>query len=313
LILSFYGIIPLAWFLILLDIFYLKGKIKSILPINPENQRLFLLFFLWPHIVMSLVTMLDREYLKSYKNSIFSYKLLGFVAIFFFYFLNKELFFFIYAILTLRHFTCQQIGLEILTSGPQPKSSYIPYFLVIFSLNSWVEFPRFPLLSDLRIFLNRHHLDFYFFGIVALLLFSYTVRGYLKNKKNLIIFGNFLLLVSIYLAYLLGYPFFSFLIPRVIHDLSAIIFYIFHDYNRNKREKKNLIFKVIPHTEKYFFIWPILFSFLFANFLFEIAIKIEIISFLLFGMGLIHYLIEDFIWKRDGLHRREIFLKRGEL
>jgi len=167
-LLSFYGIIPLVWLVLIIDIFYLNGKIKSILPLNPDDQRLFLLFFLWPHIIMSLVTMLDKEYIRGYRNSIYSYKFLGFLTIFFVYFINKDLFFFIYAILTLKHFTCQQIGMETLISGRQPKSSYIYYFVILLILNCWVEFPRLPLLGDLRYFLITYKLDFYFFGVVSL-------------------------------------------------------------------------------------------------------------------------------------------------
>jgi hypothetical protein len=151
-------------------------------------------------------------------------------------------------------------------------------------------------------------LDFYFFGFVSLLLFYETYIRLLNNKKNPIIQGNFLLFITIFLAFLLGYPFLAFLIPRVVHDLSAMIFYFFHDYNRNKDDKKNSIFKIIPYTKKYFFIWPVLFSFLFANILYELAIRMEIMAFVLFSIGLIHYFIEDFIWKKDGLHRREITL-----
>lgn len=308
LIVSFYGIIPFVWLILIVDIFYLNGKIKSILPVNPENQRLFLLFFLWPHIIMSLITMLDKEYLVSYKNSINRYKLLGFILVLFIYFFNKELFFFVYAILTLKHFTCQQIGLETLTSGPQPKFIYLAYFLILLMLNCWVEFPGLPLLGDLRLLLLKYKLDFYFFGFVTLILFYNTHQRYLNNKKNPIIQGNFLFVVTIYLTFLLGYPFFSFLIPRILHDLTAIIFYLFHDYNRNKTEKKNSIFRIIPYTEKYFFIYPLLFSFLFANFLFELAIRTEVMAIFLFSMGLTHYFIEDFIWKKGGIHRREILI-----
>jgi hypothetical protein len=307
-LLSFYGIIPLVWLVLVIDIFYLNGKIKSILPSNPDDQRLFLLFFLWPHIIMSLVTMLDKEYMGGYIKSINIYKSLGFISIFFIYFINKEFFFLIYAILTLKHFTCQQIGMEILSSGPQPKSSFVTYFLILLVLNCWVEFPRLPLLGDLRFFLVTYKLDFYFFGVVSVFLFYKTFCQYLKNNKNPIILGNSLLLVTIYLTFLLGYPFFSFLIPRIIHDLTAMIFYLFHDYNRNINEKKNSIFKIIPYTQKYFFIWPFLFSILFANFLFELAIRFEVMAIFLFSLGLLHYFVEDFIWKKDGLHRREIFV-----
>jgi len=300
-LLSVYGVIPLVWFFLALDIFYLKGKIKLILPTNPHDLRTFLIFFLWPHVIMSLITMLDKEYLKGYKPAFKNFKIIGMVLIFSICFIDKKVFFIIYAILTLKHFTCQQIGLEKLTSSIPRKSSYLFYFFTLLVLNIWAEFPTLYPFNEIKLYIFNNNLELHLFGLVTL---AYFYDSY-KNS-GAIAWGNFFLLMTICLSYILGYPFFSFLIPRVIHDFTAMIFYIFHDYNRNKNEKKNLLFKFIPYSKKYFFIWPILFSFLFANLLFELAIRIEIIAFFSFGIGLLHYFLEDFIWKREGLHRREI-------
>jgi len=305
-----YGIIPIVWLFLFLDIIYLNGKIKSILPMNPDNLRIFLIFFLWPHIIMSIVTMFDKEYLKSYKTSFKNFKIIGFILIFSICFINKEVFFAIYAILTLKHFTCQQIGLEKLTSSAPSKSPYLIYFLTLLILNCWVEFPGLSPFKDLKLFIFGNHLEYHFLAIIFLVFFF---NSYRRPKKGFIVWGNFFLLLTIVLSYILGYPFFSFLIPRIIHDLTAMIFYGFHDYNRNKAKKNNVLFSFLPYSQKYFFLLPILFSFIFANFLFELAIRIEVIAIFSFGLGLLHYFLEDFIWKKEGPHRREvaIFPRKG--
>lgn len=60
------------------------------------------------------------------------------------------------------------------------------------------------------------------------------------------VLANAAMIASILILYSLGYSFFLILIPRVIHDLSAFVFYTAHDLNRNQpstARTPNLIYR----------------------------------------------------------------------
>src|SRR5437762_4035318 len=62
--------------------------------------------------------------------------------------------------------------------------------------------------------------------------------------KAFLIANSAMPIVSVYL-YAEGYYFFAVLGPRVIHDATAFIFYMVHDYNRHHEAPRNGLYKVL--------------------------------------------------------------------
>ena len=66
LLLGLYAIIPIALAVVLLDVLILGDRLQEMLPSRPEKIRAFTVFFMFPHIIASLLLYADARYLRRY-------------------------------------------------------------------------------------------------------------------------------------------------------------------------------------------------------------------------------------------------------
>jgi len=132
--------------------------------------------------------------------------------------------------------------------------------------------------------------------------------------------NSFLVLSSFYL-YVEQYYFLAILIPRLVHDITAYIFYVTHDYNRHREQPKNFIYQFTNRCHlPIFMVLPIL-SFALAfvlqaygdywisyisKTLFEVEFRKAVTLGLLGYLALMHYYTEAFTWKQDSPYRQFI-------
>jgi hypothetical protein len=252
LLLGLYSIIPIAVAVVLLDIFFFNGALKGKLPHSPDDLLVFAVFFNLPHIVASSLCFADVEYLKYYRLRIIAPILIVLGSLVFFptLFLNPVFSAAVY-LWTVIHVIGQQFGMIRLMGKNSSKLLGLWKWVAI-ALGAVVYFGTY--VSGAQI----GHTDEWvrkatlLGGWTLAVPFSWLAwKIYSKAESELgkrSVLGNFAMMLSVVVLYQLGYSFFLVLIPRVIHDLSAFIFYTAHDLNRNRFHTPNLVYRALRAT-----------------------------------------------------------------
>ena len=239
-LLAIYGVLPLFGLTILCDVLFLDSVLQNVLPSNPYAWRLITVFLVYPHIMASTLTLFDGEYFSSYKGEIGKALMIAlsltlglpFIA-------SLQTQFLVFASYTIYHVMTQQVGIAAIMWGKPTK---------LFNLWKWV-FVGQSLLAYLLIYSGSGTI----FGIsgeivcalIALFFPFFAFLTYRLDQQSETRFGAYYLWANsfmvLFVIYCLtqNYLFFAILGPRLIHDLSAFVFYVTHDHNRNRRERKN--------------------------------------------------------------------------
>jgi hypothetical protein len=129
------------------------------------------------------------------------------------------------------------------------------------------------------------------------------------------------LVLSSFYLFVQQYYFFAILVPRLVHDATAYIFYVAHDYNKHHLQPQNSLYRYAARCHLSIFIVLPLCSFLLAfvlqsygdnavnqvsEFLFGIEIRKAITLGFLGYLALMHYYTEAFTWKHGSPYRRFI-------
>tara|TARA_B100001971_G_scaffold84647_1_gene78241 strand:+ start:351089 stop:352015 length:927 start_codon:yes stop_codon:yes gene_type:complete len=296
---NFYLILPLSLLVVLIDILFLDHQLQSFLPNTPNKFFLFTLFFVLPHIVASLITFGEKEYVVHYKKQL-SYSLIFslIVTLIFVYITPQKAYLAIFGIITLFHVIGQQFGLNSGFAQVRGKIflwwKYIGFTSALFS-STLLYFPQTSSLNLYYSFIaiNIFFLIFFLFLTVKCIKLSTNDFG----KRYFI--ANFLLLLFTFVFVLLKYPFFAILGPRFVHDTTAFTFYAVHNFNRSTVSRNKVL---NPITKMNF---SILLTFLSAII---IALFVKDLNYfgLITFLTILHYCVESFMWKGKTLHKEFI-------
>jgi len=228
-LLSIYLIVPLILCISLFDSYFLNGGLRPLVNLQIDSNRVFLAFFIYPHVLMSLLTLWDKEYWDSYKKEVFSVKILPYLLLIPFGLFYTGPFEIIFLFLTIKHFLGQQMGIEtLLSKTDKVYSCFSKYFLlsIIFIfygahvLPSELFFTKLLIsIKDQIIFSNQSPILLSFFSLIIL------IDAYLRGEKSktfkgqLYVWFNGLTLLAIFFTFKLGYPFLGLLIPRFIMSI----------------------------------------------------------------------------------------------
>jgi hypothetical protein len=117
------------------------------------------------------------------------------------------------------------------------------------------------------------------------------------------------------------YYFFAILMPRLVHDATAYIFYVTHDYNKHHQHPQNFIYRIAKQCRLSVFVVLPLLSFLLAfvlqaygdslvSYLTQVLFGAEIRQVVTIGLlgylALMHYYTEAFTWKQGSPYRQFI-------
>ncbi len=310
-----YAVIPISLIIVLIDSLLLNHNLlRSTFSNNPEQWFLWTAIFGTPHIVASLITLADREYIKFYNTKLLIPLVIISAGLYFIpVYLGTTEALFIYAVYTMYHVLAQQFGISIMLLKRKPDILftywkwlsvlvatalyYLAYDRYNISRQSLLGFPLHEIINVVAAAVVA------IASIIAYQIYR-TSNVSFKELPALYLGSNVAMIIAAYLCAINEYTFFLIAIPRVIHDVTAYIIYSTHDQNRNVQQPKNIIYKALAFTGiPPLILCPVL-SIAIAYAIMNINSNIAFISFYL--LALLHYHFESFLWKKDGLHRNSI-------
>ena len=321
-LLSLYVIIPLCFLVQMLDVWFWHGFLKEHLPTKPSHFLLFQIVFGTPHILAStLVLVGSMAYIKRYQRQL----ILMTVGIIVFFgvgslFIPYRVFYILVAAWTVYHVLKQQLGVA---RGICRLPNGAFYLLLGLSVAA-------GLFVYVGIFLNNslepQHAEWIkqCAGLlcVSLILSAGYCQRYVDSQfGQWFLWSNVLLVVSSYYFYVQHYYFLAILVPRLVHDATAYVFYVTHDYNKHHKHPQNLLYRYAARLKVNVFLVLPLSSFFLAfilqaygdefvslitQFFFGVDIRKAITLGLLGYFALMHYYTEAITWKGDSPYRRFI-------
>ncbi len=322
LLLSLYAIIPLCICIQLIDTFFLENYLKDNLPSSPTHFLLFQILFGTPHILASAIVLVgSAEYLKIYKRNILGITLLlavifGFGSLF----IPYKVFYVFVAAWTVYHVIKQQLGVA---RGVCRLPNGAFYLLLSLSIVA-------GLFIYIGIFL-KNSLDVQqvealklFVGLLCTcLVFTavYCHRLIITKTGHRFLWANVLLIVSSFYLYVQQYYFLAILVPRLVHDATAYVFYVTHDFNKHHEQPQNLLYRCAAQLRINIFLVLPLSSFAlafvlqaygdqFVNFLTQFLFDVQIHKVITVGLlgyfALMHYYTEAITWKVGSPYRKYI-------
>jgi len=322
LILGLYSIIPLCFAIYLADVFIWNDYLQSILPSSPTHFILFQVLFGTPHIIASAILLTgNKEYLQFFK-----WKLIGmtiFIIAFFGFgslFIPYIALYLISVCWTVYHVFKQQHGIG---KG-------------ICRLPGWAFYSQLWLSVSAGIFIYigvflKNSLDpqqmVWVKMIATVLTIGLILSSILCQRRVKTTFGkyflwaNTFLIVSSFFFYIQQYYFLAILIPRLVHDATAYIFYVTHDYNKHQPIAQNNLYKYAARCNIHVFLVLPLLSFIltyllqaygdeWVNIITQFFFGTEIYKAITLGLigylSLMHYYTESFTWQVGSPLRRYI-------
>jgi hypothetical protein len=322
LLLGLYAIIPVCLLLQSFDGWYWQGFLRNNLPSSPTHFIVFQILFGTPHIIASAIVLASNtEYLKFYqRNIILMTAALAIVFGIGSLFIPYRVFYLLVAAWTVYHVLKQQHGLARGICRLPPWAFYLLLWLSV-AAGLFIYIGIFLKNSlDLQ---QTEWIKFVAAGLCVALVFSaFFCQRYVSTVFGKWFFwSNILLVLSSFYFYLQQYYFLAILAPRLVHDATAYIFYVTHDYNRHHKHPQNFIYCCAARCNVHIFVVLPVCSFMLAfvlqaygdgivnaitEFFFGVQIRKAVTLGLLGYLALMHYYTEAFTWKQGSPYRKFI-------
>ena len=321
-LLGLYAIIPLCVLLQWLDSGFWHGALREILPSRPTHLLLFQVIFGTPHIIASSILLAsNREYFKTYQAKLL-WMTMALAVIFGVgsLFIPYRAFYVMVAAWTVYHVLKQQHGVA---RGVCRLPDWAFYLLLWLSVSA-------GLFVYIGIFLNNSLEPQQLLWIktaaaslcACLVLGAWYCQRYVSTAfGRWFLWANVLLVLSSFYLFIQQYYFFAILVPRLVHDATAYIFYVTHDYNKHHAQPQNFIYRAAKRCRLSIFVVLPIVSFLLAfvlqaygdamvSYLTQVLFGVEIRKAITLGLlgylALMHYYTEAFTWKQDSPYRQFI-------
>jgi len=307
LLLGVYGIVPLCILVVFADILFFGAASRPYFSLTLMGAFLYLLFFELPHIIASFISYADKEYLLFYKKRLWWQVPTIFLITAGLVYIDLSFAITLYIIYTMYHVIGQQTGISaMLLRGGHPLHQAWKAVAVAFGSLGYTTL-LFPAIVT-EIFGQYGPLALGgSIGIFFLISLYILVRLAPGVGRQYFLATSAMILTS-YAFLILGYLFLALFVVRFVHDITAFIFYMAHDHNRNFEEHKNYVFKLLaPFKVPVLFLAPLLGILLAYTIQFNDGIYATSVSTAL-AIGFVHYYLEGFMWKRDSLHRAQLQL-----
>lgn len=322
LILGLYLIIPLAIMVYIADNFFWGNYLKSILPSSPTHFLLFQILFGTPHIVASAILLTsNKEYLLFFKTKliVMSAAIILVFGIGSLYIPYKILYI-TAACWTVYHVFKQQHGIG---KGVCRLPPWAFYWLLWVSVSAGI-FIYIGVFLKNSLDVQQAQWVMLIAGVlsIGLILSSVLCQRYVPTRfGKFFLWSNTLLIVISFYMYTQQYYFLAILIPRLVHDATAYVFYVTHDYNKHHQTPQNNIYKAAARCHLHVFLVLPLFSFaltyllqaygdawvnIITDFFFGTEIYKAISLGLIGYLSLMHYYTEAFTWQAGSPLRRYI-------
>lgn len=266
---------------------------------------LYLLFFEVPHIIASFIGFTDKEYLGHYrKHLLFGVPLLlaaflGLLLIDFMLVVS------IYLAVTMYHVIRQQTGIGLMFD--LPKDHWFQWWSWSLTASIAVMYVSIMLPEHVE-GLEASHLTFFIAGTFALAIAS-GIGLMFRAKTKWGIWYILLTLVMVATSYSMlwfGYFFLAVFVCRFVHDVTAFLFYITHEMNRNYGRVRNALYTAVPLLPRSLIILVPLSAITLGLLLREGIADTKILFTIVMLLAFAHYYLESVMWKRDSLHRHYV-------
>lgn len=324
-ILSLYAIIPICFLLYGLDNLLWQQYLLKHLPHSPHHFLLFQILFGTPHILASSIIMVSNtQYLQYYKAQLIFMSLLIF-AIFGLgsLLVTYQALYVLTVLWTVFHILKQQHGIARGICGLPAWACHSALiasviagtciYLGIYLKNSLSETEALWLQNISG-------------GVCLLLLITTLINHQLTRTTfgKLFLWGNSFLVLGSFYFYIHQYYFLAILIPRLVHDATAFIFYMAHDYNKHQQAPQNLLYRLTKRCHIHcVLVLPILafgLTYLLQNYgdslaqhliqyLFDIDAPKAITLGLIGYLSMMHYYTEGLTWQKNSPYRQFIKFK----
>lgn len=322
LLLGLYLIMPLCLLLYGLDNTIWQGYLHDNLPTKPTHFLLFQILFGTPHILASAVLLTtNTEYFQFYKRDL-AHATLAIAVVFGIgsLFIPYRVFYVGVAGWTVFHVLKQQHGV---VRGICKLPTWAFNSLLWLSVTA-------GLLIYIGIFLHNsletETLEYLkntagILTTILVLLGLYCQRYVPTDFAKAFFWANIFLVVCSFYLFTQEYYFFAILIPRLVHDATAYIFYVTHDFNKHSVEPKNALYRFAKqYSISIFILLPVLtFALAFVlqaygdvtiawltREIFGYEIRKVVTLGILGYLALMHYFSEAITWKNGSPYRQFI-------
>lgn len=312
-LLALYALVPAMLAVVWLDKNVFGEYLMHALPFRPEAWIWWIYLFGMPHVVASINTLIDREYLEFYK-----WKLAFVVAacLALPYALNMisgpNAIFVVFAAFIVYHTIAQQFGITIVAMRRKPdrlfmvwKWSAVGAALAIYAMLYTVPVPLvFVEGSPLRRMLTGTAEILIFCHVVAGIALAWRLRD---NRLGLAhIAANTMLMLAEFYFFQSGYFALIVILARVIHEFTAWHIYATHDSNRARTGGHNLLFRAFAFTRAPVYLLSIVLALVMGIGLTYGLIRFDTAGFLVVSLSIIRYWSEGFLWKGGSIHRKNL-------
>ncbi len=286
------------------DIFLNDGQLQPHLRFDSLFLPLYLLVFELPHIIASFFGFFQKEYVQHYKRHLvfgLPLFLLVFLILIGIDFYAAIVF---YLVATLYHVVRQQTGIAHFFAVPKNLWHWLwAWFLIAGSASIYIIMqPAFVPMEYQPLLL--------ILAQVALVLAAVTTIRLILQTKNslgvLYVLATMAMAVVSYWMLMMGYEFLSVLVVRIVHDVTAFIFYITHEMNNNQSSINNVLYRHIPLLP-----WSLVIIVPLLAIIIGLTIRTLFTDpMVLLGVAMTvsftHYYLECIMWKRGAIHREHI-------
>lgn len=319
-LLALYAVVPISLAIVAIDVLLLDHAWqRAYLPPEPERWAFWTVVFGLPHIVASLLTMADREYLAHYRHSLLV-PALAFLAISAAGYLgpqpiSQSLLFVIIAVYTVFHVFAQQLGLTLMMMSMGPTRTYKAWKWLAIAAGLAIYVVLYgqaylPPNVDLGVVNLAGVLDSAAIALsVGVVALAIPLTRQARTRIGILyLWANVAMIVTACAINEIGYTLFVILIPRIIHDVTAFIVYITHDSNRNAAQPRNALYRLTGGRIPPLVLLPavsIAIAYVLTLNEHRVLVSVAILT-----ISFLHYYFEGFIWRGSHPHRQYLSFRR---
>ncbi|MDI1302800.1 MAG: hypothetical protein PSX71_12920 [bacterium] len=312
-LLKILAIIPALGLFMLADYFFFDMRISNSLPRAAEKTGWLNMLFMFPHVIASFFTFMNREYIVAYATrlGLSSTAILGGIVLIP-VFSTNDLIILILLVYTAYHQVSQQTGIAALIAQSKATTHQLwkwGYLTIMLALVFSAALKKSGVISVLSAYPYNHA----FKAALGLLFIGYAWVCFSTARQSRTRMGTFyiagstaLIAVNCVLFYFEYYLYMLFL-GRFIHDATAFSFYVSHNVNRNKSKPQSLSSRIRESLRIPEYILTPAAALLTAVLLTTLVPDRYLLVILLF-LAFFHYYWEGVMWKKGSPHRKYIAL-----
>ena len=322
LLLGLYSIIPLCLLLQYFDHWFWQDYLRNNLPSSPYHFVLFQILFGTPHILASNILLVsNKDYFKHYQRHIvFMTAAIAFAYVFGNLLLPYRLLYIFVACWTVYHVLKQQYGIARgVCQLPEGVFKLLLLLSVLAGVAIYIGIFLRNSLGAEHVYWVKHIAAL---GCLLLMIAAFVYEHFVTTAFGKWFYWSnvFLVLTSFYL-YLQQHYFMAILVPRFVHDATAYLFYVTHDFNKHRHQPQNALYRLAANCNVHiFFVLPVI-SFAAAFMLQAYGDDVvnwltnqllgkqfyKVITLGLLGyLALMHYYMEGLTWQKDSPYRKFI-------